>query len=161
MPYRPGDFWRICERTGFKVLASRTSKEWTGEIVRDLSWEARHPQDMVRGRADNQTVPDPRPPGRDVFQGGAITSLTAEAAPGTYLLTVDDATGFTGDDLIRVMLDNGEAVQVNIFAISGNTLSLFTPLPGLALTGATVSYVQAGTPWINLDFSQTFNSHWA
>ena len=59
--YIPGSFYRLDERTGFKVRAEKTKREWTGRIVRDQSWEARQPQDFVRGVRDDQTVPDPRP----------------------------------------------------------------------------------------------------
>lgn len=59
--YVPGDWYRICDRTGYKVRASKTKKEWTGNIVRDQSFELRQPQDFVRGRKDPQTVPDARP----------------------------------------------------------------------------------------------------
>lgn len=65
--YVPGDFYRICDRTGFKVRASRTQKEWTGLLVRSKSWERRHPQDFVRGARDNQVVPEPRPRQTDLF----------------------------------------------------------------------------------------------
>lgn len=64
--YKPGSFWRIDDRTGFKVRAERTEQEWTNRIVRDLSWEPRQPQDFVRGTADQQTVPAPRTEGTDV-----------------------------------------------------------------------------------------------
>lgn len=64
--YKPGSFWRIDDRTGFKIRAERTEQEWTNRIVRDLSWEPRQPQDFVRGTADQQTVPAPRPEGIDV-----------------------------------------------------------------------------------------------
>lgn len=59
--YVAGDFYRICDRTGFKVRASRTKKQWNGYIVRKESWEARHPQDFVKGVADHMAVPEPRP----------------------------------------------------------------------------------------------------
>lgn len=59
--FKPGDFYRICDMTGFKRRASRTKKQWNNLIVRDDSWEARHPQDFVRGVADYQNVPEPRP----------------------------------------------------------------------------------------------------
>lgn len=59
--YRRNDFNRICDRTGFKVKASNTRKEWNGLIVRAESWEPRHPQDFVRGRRDQQSVREARP----------------------------------------------------------------------------------------------------
>jgi len=59
--YIPGDFWRIDDRSGFKIRSSDSAKEWTGLIVRKRDWEPRHPQDFVRGRVDHQNVPEPRP----------------------------------------------------------------------------------------------------
>ena len=64
--YVPGDFYRICDRTGFKVRASATQQEWTQNIVRKQSWEPRQMQDFVRGIADDQVVPMPRPRQTDV-----------------------------------------------------------------------------------------------
>ena len=161
MGYIPGDFWRIDDRSGFKVRASRTRKEWTGDIVSTKSWEARHPQDYVRGRPDDQTVPDPRPRPADASQGNAFTVTTAAASAGAYIITVSSSSGFVGEGLIRVMLDSGEAALIQLFSIDGNTFSLLTPLPGSVAEGATVTYVSTGPAWINLDFSETFNSHWA
>jgi hypothetical protein len=65
---RPGDFLRVDDRSGFRVPASETRKEWNGAIVDRKSYESRHPQDYVRARVDNQRVPDPRPRPVDVFQ---------------------------------------------------------------------------------------------
>jgi hypothetical protein len=50
--YIAGDNWVRCDRTGFKVRASDTVREWNGAIVRKQSAEPRHPQDYVRGRPD-------------------------------------------------------------------------------------------------------------
>lgn len=75
--YIPGSWYRLDERTGFKVRAEKTRKEWTGRIVRDQSWEARQPQDFVRGVRDDQTVPEPRPRQPNVFVGnGAYFRIT-------------------------------------------------------------------------------------
>ncbi len=62
-----GDFNRTCDRTGFKVKASHTTEEWTGNIVRTQSWEERHPQDLIRSIPDRQDVPDARPEQTDSF----------------------------------------------------------------------------------------------
>lgn len=40
---------------------------WDGFFVRKDFWEARHPQDFVRGRKDKQRVPIARPEKADVF----------------------------------------------------------------------------------------------
>lgn len=71
--YKPGSFYRICDRTGFAVRAERTKKEWTGLLVRDRSFEMRHPQDFVRGRIDPQVVPDPRPRQPNTFVSSTVT----------------------------------------------------------------------------------------
>lgn len=65
--YRPGDYLCKCDRTGFTVYASDTVVEWNGLRVRRQSAERRQPQDFVRGRKDNQSVPDARPQPADVF----------------------------------------------------------------------------------------------
>lgn len=65
--YRPGDYNVICDRTGYKVKASQTRREWNGLRVRNGSWEPRHPQDNIRAFRDDQSVPDPRPEEDDNF----------------------------------------------------------------------------------------------
>ena len=65
--WKPGDFNRICDRTGQKIKASWSRKEWTGNVVRSQSWEPRHPQDLIRSIPDRQDVPDPRPEQTDTF----------------------------------------------------------------------------------------------
>ena len=65
--YSHGDPNVICERSGFKVKKSQTRKQWDGLIVREEDWVPRHPQDYVRGRADRQSFPDPRPEAEDNF----------------------------------------------------------------------------------------------
>lgn len=67
MPYVPGDWYVICDRTGFKRLASKCRRTWDGLYVRNESWEARHPQDFVRAKKDDQTVPIARPRQTDIF----------------------------------------------------------------------------------------------
>lgn len=59
--YRSGDHWVICDECGWKVRASQTRKRWDGLRVCIPDYEARHPQDFVRGRTDRQRVDNPRP----------------------------------------------------------------------------------------------------
>lgn len=44
-------------------------KEWTGLIVCTECYDPRHPQDLVRPKADNQSVKDPRPAPTVVYLG--------------------------------------------------------------------------------------------
>ena len=72
--YAPGDYNVFCDRTGFKVKASECQMEWNGLLVRSESWEARHPQDTIRGVKDDQSVPIARPKGDPTFvPSGGIT----------------------------------------------------------------------------------------
>lgn len=121
--YAPGDFNRICSRTGFKIKASQTKKEWNNQIVRRESWEARHPQDLLRSRPDRQQVPDPRSEATDTFLGtndvleiyaGQITTWLAipeAAVTGTAiadlnaarrLITREGGNTAAGDDFLVI-----------------------------------------------------------
>lgn len=66
--FKFGEYNMICDRTGFKIKSGDAKREWNGLTVRKESWEPRHPQDFVRGRADRQAVPNARPePASDTF----------------------------------------------------------------------------------------------
>ena len=39
-------------------------------------WEPQHPQDFVRGRADRQNVPDPRPDSTNFLPGDAYIRVS-------------------------------------------------------------------------------------
>lgn len=59
--YKPGSFYRIDDRTGFKVRAEDQQREWTNLLIRKQSFEMRQPQDFVTGVVDDQNVPYARP----------------------------------------------------------------------------------------------------
>ena len=67
--YKPGSYNVICDRTGFKLKREQCQTEWNGLLVRRESWEARHPQDLIRSKMDDQSVPagEANPPGEDIF----------------------------------------------------------------------------------------------
>lgn len=57
----------ICDRCGFQFKSAELKKEWTGRMVCGGCWEPRHPQDLIRVRAET-AVPDwTRPKPEDVF----------------------------------------------------------------------------------------------
>ena len=58
---------QICDRCGREMRSSEGRREWTGLVVCPEDFDYRHPQDFVRGRADRQNVPNPRPEATDVF----------------------------------------------------------------------------------------------
>lgn len=65
----PGDWYVWCQRTGFKVPASETVREWNGLRVWNRVAEDRHPQDFVRGVTENNSVPFGNPKPADRFLG--------------------------------------------------------------------------------------------
>jgi hypothetical protein len=72
----------ICDRCGFKKQSSELRKEWTGLMVcADTCFEARHPQDFVRGVPDKQAPPWVRPEPADVF----VTSYYRREDDGTVM----------------------------------------------------------------------------
>ena len=91
MKYISGDFYRICDRCGFKFRASQTSRTWDGLFVCRADWETRHPQDFVKGRKDLQNVPNPRPEPVESFIGpteAIMTELGAvlQSEDGLYIM---------------------------------------------------------------------------
>lgn len=65
--FNPGDYNCICDVTGFKMKASQCRLQWNGLFVRKESFEERHPQDFVRGKTDDQSVPIPRSDSEPTF----------------------------------------------------------------------------------------------
>lgn len=67
--YIPGDHYVYCDRCGFKTRRSQARRTWDGLLVCAADWEPRHPQDMVRPRAERQAIKDARPEPEWVFLG--------------------------------------------------------------------------------------------
>lgn len=80
----PGQYNAVCDRCGFEFLSGKIKREWTGLRVchgpgTNDCFEARHPQDFVKGRKDKQTVPWSRPEPPDVFRTVATWDDDAKA----------------------------------------------------------------------------------
>lgn len=103
--YKPGSFYRICDRTGFRYRAERTRKEWDQLIVRDQSWEIRQPQDFVKGVRDDQTVPEARPRPTFEFTGPGQSTLAAAAAIDAVYVSVNAPFAFQLGDKLAITLD--------------------------------------------------------
>lgn len=72
---RPGDHRVICDHSGFMAWASDCVKTWDGKYVlrRFVGSETqRHPQELVRGRPDDQRVPWSRPEQTDTFLSARV-----------------------------------------------------------------------------------------
>lgn len=138
--YVPGDFYRICDMTGFKTRAGRTQKMWSNTIRRIQSWEPRQPQDFVRGVADYQNVPEPRDRQIDRFVGILGTTLIAKANAATTTLVLASNARFNATDNLEIMLDTGVIFITKCLAAFGDglTITITTPLPYSASTGNVV-----------------------
>ena len=146
--FRPGSFWRISDRSGFKERAEDTQKEWTGLIVGKREWEPRNQQDFVKGVKDKQNSPEPRPRQTDVFVGPIFVQLTANALVGAVALTVDTTQGISNGDLIGVMLDSGVIFRTSVRGPPANlTITIPAGLPSQASSGNLVERFGPGTPY--------------
>ena len=64
--------WKVvCDRCGFEYKSNALRREWTGLRVCTKCFEPRHPQEMLKGRADKQAPPwvRPEPPDIEVHPG--------------------------------------------------------------------------------------------
>ena len=142
--WHPGDFKRICDRTGFATRASNTTKQWNGLVVRRDVAEPRHPQEFVRGRSDKQSVPDPRPRQVSEFVGALTTVTTADAVAGAQLLDVDSSVRFLPGDHLGIMLDTEEVFRVVLMTVPSLTqIELTSPLPFAVSAGNIITNYSA------------------
>lgn len=137
--YKPGDHWVICDVCGFQCRASETYKRWDGLITCEADWEPRHPQDYVRGRADRQNVPNPRPDPVANFIGPLMTTISAAASAGATTISVESSVRFGGGDHIGIGLDIGEVVRRIVMTVpDASTLTLTVGIPGSVSSGNVV-----------------------
>lgn len=52
-----GDFNALCEVCGFKYKGSELKRRWDGVMVCPEDFEVRHPQDFIKGRKEDQSIP--------------------------------------------------------------------------------------------------------
>lgn len=137
MPYVNGDWNVICDRCGFKKLASECRKTWDHLFVcKDTCWEPRHPQDFVRAKADRQSVPIARP---DIEQTMGTTTIKVEGSKDDTTIDVISISGLSDKDGIGVTLDDGSIFWTFINGTpAGDTIPLNNGLWGVASVGNTV-----------------------
>lgn len=139
MPYISGDFWRICDHCGNKKRASQTFRTWDGLYVCSEDFETRHPQDFVRGRKDNQNVPNARPEPLDNVGGPLLTNVSVAAAVGATTFSVSSSVRFLAADRIGVFLDSGNVEPHIIQSIPSSTsIHITAPLGGNVSVGNVV-----------------------
>ena len=143
--WRHGGYWRISDRSGQKYRNYDTVKEWNGLIVGKDESEPRNAQDFVRGVADKQIVPEPRPRDpTDTFIGPLDTELTAAGKAGDITLTILSSVRMVIGDRISVLLDEGynnagNLITTIVHILGPNSIALAVPLPGPASIGNVVT----------------------
>lgn len=100
MSYRPsyhkGDWLATCDVCARKFKASALKQRWDGLMACSDDWEARQPQDFVRGVPDPQIVPWIRDEASDTFDNFcAIRDKYPLASVGTAGCCVCGAYGDT------------------------------------------------------------------
>lgn len=143
----PGSFYRRDDRSGAKVRSFDTTKEWNGLWIKTSQSEGRQPQDFVRGVADEQAVPEPRPTATPIFLGPLTTTLSANAAAGATTISVALSTRMLAGDVIEVLcgtLDGAFQFRTTISSVPTSTsIILVGPLPYAAPSGNLVTDITA------------------
>lgn len=75
-PFVLGDSKAVCEVCGFDFYHSMLKKRWDGAMVCSADWEPRHPQDLVRPKAERNNVRNPRP--APEYRYLAVGEITAD-----------------------------------------------------------------------------------
>lgn len=145
--YVKGAFYRIDDRSGFKVRSYDTDKEWNGLWIRTDMWEPRQPQDFVRGTRDEQAAPEPRPRQIDAFLGPLQTTLTVAAAAGSVALSVASSVRMFAEDVVEVLVgvvDGSVQFRTTLADVPNDTSVVLTdPLPQAAVSGALFTNITA------------------
>ena len=136
--YIPGDYWKICDRCGFRKRSSETFRTWDGLYVCREDFESRHPQDFVRGRKDLQNVPDARPEPVDNLVGPLTTALTVAATNSSTSLSVESSVRFEPSDHIGIVTDSGTIARTVNTVPTGTSITITAPLLAAAAIGAVV-----------------------
>ena len=55
--FKDGEWNCTCPICGREVKSSKMRKRWDGQMVCEDDLDPRHPQDFIRGREDNTSVP--------------------------------------------------------------------------------------------------------
>lgn len=91
--YNSGDWIVTCDVCSKQIRASESKKRWDGLIVCPADFEHRHPQDLIKHRTENTSVPFSRPEPTDTFTD--VTYIVMYEVDITY--STGDAVYYNGD----------------------------------------------------------------
>ena len=128
--YQKGGYYRVDDRTGLKVRARNTLKQWNGLIVDKEDYEERHPQEFMRAPRRQQPVDHPRPEPTAVFGGNLMTLVNAAALAGATTIEVESTARFGAGDTVSLGLDNLDMFRTTVSSVTDSThLVLASALP--------------------------------
>lgn len=94
--YVHGDPNGICDLCGIKYKKSDLRETWDHKFVCSYDFELRQPQDRLKSRRDNQSIPDPRPEavsGMTYWDGSAEVETTNDPTQDEFLDTNEVSAG--------------------------------------------------------------------
>lgn len=97
--YVPGDYNAVCDVCGFVHKASQLRTRWDGMKVCRSDWEPRHPQELLRSRAERPAPPWTRPQPEDTFIVVNMFQLGERPYDTVPLLINDDQITLGEDDI--------------------------------------------------------------
>lgn len=128
-----GDWNFICDSCGQKKKASVGKLRWDGFRVCPDCFEMRHPQDFLRARVDNQSVPWSRPKA-DVFlppfvdYGDFLSIAEGIITVGEFVRFIGAPTAGSNDEDVI----NGSVL--NAFELNHSSVDLIAPINEEAVT---------------------------
>jgi len=138
-----GDYKMRCDRSGHVFPASEMRKEWTGMWVHQDYWEPRHPQDFVRGRADNQRVPVARPDPSNIslLKSASGSGTTSDAT--ITLVTADIGSEKNCSRMVlSILMTSYDANRSNLFLSYSSDDATYTDLADVPTKDALSSSIE-------------------
>ena len=128
--YVKGDWNVICDKCGMNRKASTMRYNFYEQLVSYPDcWEWQHPQELVEGIEDDQTVPVARP---DVKPSIGETTVKVAGVKGDKTIDITSTSGAVDGDPIHIVMDNGASFTTLISGTpAGDTVTFIegTALP--------------------------------
>lgn len=93
-----GSHYKICAVDGCRYPDHQMRERWDGLLVHEKNWEPRHPQEFLRPRKEDTSVPDPRTEKGSNSDYGTGYDYAYDAEYWTYQLTTDTGAMIVTDD---------------------------------------------------------------
>lgn len=118
--YKKGTWSACCDICGFEFKSDELRKNWKGLIVCREDYEQRHPQEFIRARHEDTSVPwtRPEPPDIEILTTCDFWSNSPMADFGTA-----DCASVNGNTNINLLIETYGASSRAGIAIAGRSIS--------------------------------------